>query len=51
MNDQGLLEHITSRFLSRARWRCLRCDSPWFAATTLAKARSLLAHHWKGCGR
>lgn len=33
------------RFFCAARWRCLACNSPWFGATTIQKARRLLERH------
>ncbi len=36
------------KFFCHARWRCRRCGSPWFGATTVQKARRLLEAHLRG---
>ena len=37
-----------ARFLCRAAWRCLDCDTPWFAAETYADAVRLATEHDQG---
>lgn len=48
---EGLVETYPAlRFLCRSRWRCLLCNSPWFAASTDGRARERLFAHLKaGC--
>ncbi len=46
----GKVEGYVSRFLCKARWRCLLCDSPWFASSSVQKAvRLLKLHQSRGC--
>ncbi len=42
---------VNARFLCHGRWRCLRCDSPWFASTTCQKAIRRLERHLRTCGK
>lgn len=48
---KGVVEfHNAPRFLALARWRCLLCNSPWFAARSNPRAWELLhAHEKAGC--
>lgn len=46
---EGEVDRIAPpKFFCHARWRCRRCDSPWFGARTVERAWELLAAHIKG---
>jgi hypothetical protein len=48
-SPDGLVEPLdAARFLARSRWRCRRCDSPWYAASDTARAWERLRAHIKG---
>lgn len=50
-SSEGLVQpHAAGRFLCRSRWRCLRCNSPWFAASDTGRAWERFRAHFKaGC--
>ncbi len=48
--DAQVEKFENARFQCHARWRCLACNSPWFASLTIEKARRRLEDHMKrGC--